>query len=54
MKDKIYFSRICNPEEFPDVEIYWFPFAERIARMKYGIKVVKLYVWIRLKLDKKI
>jgi hypothetical protein len=50
--DKIYFSKISDPDLWDDqFSSYYLPFAQKIASMKYGWKVIKIYIWIRMKLD---
>jgi len=46
--NKIHYSKIGNPDEFPDdVKTYWFPFAESLMRHSLGKKIVMGYVWLR-------
>ena len=52
--DRVYWSKQCDPLSYPDVKSYYLPFAEKIARMKYGWNVIKVYLWIRMKLEGKI
>lgn len=47
--NKVWWSKQCDPEES-----YYLPYAEKIARMKYGWNVIKIYLWIRMKLDRSI
>jgi hypothetical protein len=49
--DKIYWSTTGDPLDFPRNKSYYLPFAEKIARMKYGWYFIKAYLWIRTKLD---
>lgn len=50
--NKIYFSKVNDPNEWPDSSSYYFPFAERCMR-KGGIfkKFVLWYVAIRMFLE---
>jgi len=52
--NKVWWSKQCDPEEFPEAKSYSLPFAEKIARTKYGWNVIKVYLWIRMKLEGKI
>lgn len=52
--EKIYFSKIQDPEKWPDdVGCYWFPYAEWLMGRSWGIKIVKAYIWVRMLLEKK-
>ena len=52
--NEVWWSKQCDPEEFTEAESYYLPFAEKIARMKYGWNAIKIYLWIRMKLEGKI
>ena len=50
---KIYFSRVSTVDEWElwDFSSYRFPYADRIARMKYGLKILGAYFMFRLFLE---
>lgn len=45
--NKIYFSKISDPEEWTDSKSYYFPFAEKLMRTRFKWVVLK-YVEIRM------
>jgi hypothetical protein len=51
--DKIYFSTIAHSDEWTiwGTASYYFPFASRLAQIKYGWNILGAYVAIRLWLE---
>lgn len=46
MTEKIYFSKVNDPEKWVDAKSYWFPFAETLARKGHW-RILKAYIWLR-------
>jgi hypothetical protein len=45
--NRIYYSKINDPEEWTTAKSYWFPFAEKLMAYQFGRLILKAYLWIR-------
>lgn len=45
--NRLYFSNIGDPEEWPSGKSYYFPFAEKLMGYMVGVWIIKAYIWLR-------